>query len=417
MLAEIITIGDEILIGQIVDTNATHIAQELNKIGVQITQITSIQDSKDAIINSLTQANKRVDIVVMTGGLGPTKDDITKHTLCDFFDDTLVQNKDVLSNIHHLFEKHLNQTPNNLNILQSYVPSKATVLTNKLGTAPGMWLEKNNTVFISLPGVPYEMKGLLHSEVIPRLQQKFKRPTLVHKTLLTVGTGESVIANLIEDWENNLPNDIKLAYLPSLGQVRLRLSSKGTDENKLHAAIDAQVQSLKNHIGHLIVGVEGENSIEEVVAKLLKDHKKTLSIAESCTGGNISRQITKHPGASQYFRGSTVTYATDTKVSLLGVPESLITTHSVVSTPVAKAMAANVKKLYKTDYAIATTGNAGPNKGDADAKVGTVYIGIATPQKIYATEFHFGSERKKIIYETTQMAFQLLRKEILKNNS
>ena len=417
MLAEIITIGDEILIGQIVDTNATHIAQELNKIGIQVTQITSVQDSKDAITDSLTQANKRVDIVVMTGGLGPTKDDITKHTLCDFFDDTLVQNKDVLNNIHHLFEKHLKQTPNNLNILQSYVPSKATVLTNKLGTAPGMWLEKNDTVFISLPGVPYEMKGLLHNEVIPRLQQKFKRPTLVHKTLLTVGMGESAIANLIEDWENSLPNDIKLAYLPSLGRVRLRLSSKGTDENKLHATIDAQVQSLKNHIGHLIVGVEGENSIEEVVAKLLKDHKKTLSIAESCTGGNIARQITKHPGASQYFRGSTVTYATDTKVSLLGVPETLITTHSVVSAPVAEAMAANVKKLYKTDYAIATTGNAGPSKGDADAKVGTVYIGIATPQKTYATEFHFGSERKKIIYEATQMAFQLLRKEILKNNS
>src|SRR5690606_23304683 len=200
----------------------------------------------------------------------------------------------------------------------------------------------------------YEMKGLLHNEVLPKLQQKYKRPTLVHKTLLTVGMGESAIASLIENWENNLPSDIKLAYLPSLGRVRLRLSSKGTNESKLHAAIDAQIKSLKNHIGHLIVGYDGENSIEEVVAKLLKDHAQTLSVAESCTGGNIARQITKHPGASQYFRGSTVTYATDTKVSLLGISQSTIATHSVVSAPVVEAMASNVKKLYNSDYAIAT---------------------------------------------------------------
>src|SRR5690554_1654892 len=379
MLAEIITIGDEILIGQIVDTNSAYISQELHKIGIQVSQITSIQDTKKHILDTLSEANKRSDLVILTGGLGPTKDDIAKHTLCEYFDDNLVQNKAVLKTIVDLFEKHFNKQPNKLNIQQSYVPSKATVLQNKRGTAPGMWLENENTVFISLPGVPYEMKGLFENEVLPRLQQKFNRPILVQKTILTTGWGESAIAEHIEEWENQLPKDIKLAYLPSLGRVRLRLSSKGTDKNKLHAAIDAQIKQLKNHIGKIIVGYEGETSIEEVVAKLLKKNNKTLSIAESCTGGNIARKITKHAGASHYFRGSVVTYATDTKIKLLGVPQQLIDTKSVISAAVAEAMANGVKKLYQTDYALATTGNAGPDKGDADAEVGTVYIAIATP--------------------------------------
>ena len=417
MLAEIITIGDEILIGQIVDTNSAYISQELHKIGVQVSQITSIQDTKKHILDTLSEANKRSDLVILTGGLGPTKDDITKHTLCEYFDDNLVQNKAVLKTIVDLFEKHFNKQPNKLNIQQSYVPSKATVLQNKRGTAPGMWLENENTVFISLPGVPYEMKGLFENEVLPRLQQKFNRPILVQKTILTTGWGESAIAEHIEEWENQLPKDIKLAYLPSLGRVRLRLSSKGTDKNKLHAAIDAQIKQLKNHIGKIIVGYEGETSIEEVVAKLLKKNNKTLSIAESCTGGNIARKITKHAGASHYFRGSVVTYATDTKIKILGVPQQLIDTKSVVSAAVAEAMANGVKKLYQTDYALATTGNAGPDKGDADAEVGTVYIAIATPNNTYSEKFNFGKERKKVIEEASQMALQLLRKEILKNNN
>lgn len=417
MLAEIITIGDEILIGQIVDTNSAYISQELHKIGVQVSQITSIQDTKKHILDTLSEANKRSDLVILTGGLGPTKDDITKHTLCEYFDDNLAQNKAVLKTIVDLFEKHFNKQPNKLNIQQSYVPSKATVLQNKRGTAPGMWLENENTVFISLPGVPYEMKGLFENEVLPRLQQKFNRPILVQKTILTTGWGESAIAEHIEEWENQLPKDIKLAYLPSLGRVRLRLSSKGTDKNKLHAAIDAQIKQLKNHIGKIIVGYEGETSIEEVVAKLLKKNNKTLSIAESCTGGNIARKITKHAGASHYFRGSVVTYATDTKIKILGVPQQLIDTKSVVSAAVAEAMANGVKKLYQTDYALATTGNAGPDKGDADAEVGTVYIAIATPNNTYSEKFNFGKERKKVIEEASQMALQLLRKEILKNNN
>lgn len=415
MLAEIITIGDEILIGQIVDTNSAYIATELSKIGIQVTQITSIQDDKKHILDSLANAEKHADIVITTGGLGPTKDDITKLTLCDFFNDELVQNEKALQNVYNLFEKHLNRTPNQYNINQANLPSKAIALENKFGTAPGMWIEQDNTVFISMPGVPYEMKGLMQNEVLPRLQKKFKRPIIVHKTILTTGMGESAIAELIEDFENNLPNEIKLAYLPSLGRVRLRLSTKGANEAALHSAIDAHVKQLQGLIGDIIIGYDEESSIEEVVANLLVKKQLTLSLAESCTGGQMARKLTKMSGASQYFTGGFVTYATSSKTKILGVPRELILKHSVVSAPVAEAMAVAAQKLYETDYAISTTGIAGPTKGDANEDVGTVFIGIATPQGVYSEKFSFGKDRARVISDAANKGFELLRKEILKN--
>lgn len=415
MLAEIITIGDEILIGQIVDTNSAYIAAELNKIGVQVVQITSVQDEKNHILESLSNAEKRVDIVLLTGGLGPTKDDITKRTLCDYFEDHLVLNEKALHNIYELFEKHLNRTPNHQNLLQAHLPSKAIALENKFGTASGMWIEKNNTVFISMPGVPYEMKGLMQNEILPGLQKKFKRPIIVHKTILTTGMGESAIAEIIEDFENKLPHDIKLAYLPSLGRVRLRLSTKGINEAALHAAIDSHVNQLQGLIGDIIIGYDEETSIEEVVAKLLIKNNQTLSLAESCTGGQMARKITKMSGASNYFAGGFVTYATQSKTNILGVPKEIIDTYTVVSAEVAEAMAKGAKERYGTDYAVSTTGIAGPTKGDANEDVGTVFIGIATPTGVHSEKFNFGKDRQRVITNASNKGFELLRKEILKN--
>lgn len=415
MFAEIITIGDEILIGQIVDTNSAFIASELSKIGIQVVQITSVQDEKKHILESFANAKKRADIVLITGGLGPTNDDITKNTFCDFFEDTLVLNQEVLDHIHDLFEKHLNKVPNELNKQQALVPSRAIPLLNKNGTAPGMWMEKDNTVFVSMPGVPYEMKGLMQNEVLPRLQKRFQRPVIVHKTILTTGMGESAIAEIIEDWENNLPNDIKLAYLPSLGRVRLRLSTKGTNETALHAAIDNQVNYLQKLIGNIMVGFEDETSIEEVVAKLLVKNNRTLALAESCTGGQMAKMITAMEGASTYFKGGFVTYATETKIKILGVPKELIEKHDVVSAEVAEAMALSAKSIYESDYAIATTGIAGPTKGDSNDEVGTVFIGIATPDGVKSEKFNFGNQRGRVIKSASATAFELLRKEILKN--
>lgn len=415
MLAEIITIGDEILIGQIVDTNSAYICKELNKIGVQVHQITSIQDEKEHILKSLAAAKSRVDLVLVTGGLGPTKDDITKETFCEFFDDVLVENAEVLSHIYQLFSKYFNREPLPANLLQAMVPSKATILTNHHGTAPGMWLEQDGVVFVSMPGVPYEMKHLVQNEVLPKVIKQFNRPFIYHKTLLTYGLGESTIANRIEDFENALPKNISLAYLPSLGKVRLRLSSKGRDELALKDAVNSQMDKLHQLLTDIAIGYEDETSIEERIGHLLVVRSQTLCLAESCTGGAIAERITAYPGASGYFRGGVIPYETQKKVTILGVDPALIEKHSVVSAQVAEAMADQAKKLFGTDYAIATTGIAGPTLGDATDEVGTVYIAIASPTAVYSEKFSFGSARERVITKATNKAFEMLLKEILKN--
>ncbi|PKA83701.1 nicotinamide-nucleotide amidase [Ulvibacter sp. MAR_2010_11] len=415
MLAEIITIGDEILIGQIVDTNSAFIAKELNKIGVQVYQITSIQDDKEHILQALKDAKQRVNLVLITGGLGPTKDDITKETLCEFFDDTLVESAEVLDNVNRLFSKYFNRKPLPSNLLQAKVPSKATVLNNTHGTAPGMWIEEDNVVFVSMPGVPYEMKYLMLNEVLPRVVKRYDRPFIYHKTLLTYGLGESAIADRIEDWENSLPKEIRLAYLPSLGRVRLRLSSKGKDEAQLHRAVDKQMDVLWKLLEDIAVGYEDETSIEERIGALLAQREQSLSLAESCTGGAIAKKITGNPGASAFFKGSIIPYQTIKKVDVLGVDEQLIHDHSVVSAPVAEAMAQHVKKLFETDYGVATTGIAGPTLGDSEDEVGTVFIAIAGPKRVISEKFSFGNARERVISKATNKAFEMLLKEILKN--
>jgi len=414
MKATIITIGDEILIGQIVDTNSAFIAKSLDRIGVEIHEMISISDDKKHILDTFRQLQNKVDVVVITGGLGPTKDDITKKTFCEYFDDELVVNPQVLAHVTELIEGFYKRPISQLNKDQALVPSKCTVLHNKMGTAPGMWMKKENTVFISLPGVPYEMKYLVEEEIIPKIVNEYKRPYILHKTILTYGQGESLVAERIENWENNLPDFIKLAYLPNPGRVRLRLSARGTNKEELESAIEENVQSLDAIIHDIIVGYEENETIESVVGKLLTKQNKTIATAESITGGKIASILSAIPGASNYFRGSVVSYASDAKVSVLGISQDLIDQYSVVSAEVASAMALNVKEILKTDYAIATTGNAGPTKGDSDAEIGTVFIALATPNDIIVEEFNFGQPREKVIDRATIMSLEILQKEILK---
>ncbi|WP_162126116.1 CinA family nicotinamide mononucleotide deamidase-related protein [Flavobacterium phycosphaerae] len=414
MKATIVTIGDEILIGQIVDTNSGYIAKALDKIGVQTHEMLSISDDKQHILTTFASLQNKVDLVIITGGLGPTKDDITKHTFCEYFEDTLVVNPKVEAHVIELIEGFYKRPITQLNRDQALVPSKCEVLFNKMGTAPGMWMKKENTVYISLPGVPYEMKYIVDNEIIPKVVKEYKRPYFVHKTILTYGQGESLIAERIEHWENSLPEFIKLAYLPNPGRVRLRLTARGENKETLEKAIQENVDSLTKIIGDIIVGFDEDQTIEVVLGRLLAQQGKTIATAESCTGGKIAQMFTSVAGSSHYFRGSVVSYATDTKVSVLGVLPSTISKHTVVSGEVAKEMAVGIKKLMQTDYAIATTGNAGPAKGDADAEVGTVFIALATPEEIIIEEFNFGQPREKVIDRTANKALEMLQKEIFK---
>ncbi|HEY4629000.1 MAG TPA: CinA family nicotinamide mononucleotide deamidase-related protein [Flavobacterium sp.] len=415
MKAAIITIGDEILIGQIVDTNSAFIAKSLDRIGVEINEMISISDDKKHILDTFAKLQNKVDLVIITGGLGPTKDDVTKTTFCDYFEDKLIVDKEVENHVVELIERVMNRKASQINKDQALVPSKCTVLHNQVGTAPGMWMKKENTVFISLPGVPYEMKYLVENEIIPKVIREYKRPYIIHKTILTYGQGESLVAERIEEWENNLPEFIKLAYLPAPGRVRLRLSARGNDKEKLETAIAEKVKSLDAIIHDIIVGFDEDETLEVVVGKMLAKQNKTLSTAESCTGGKIAEVLTSVPGSSQYFKGSVVSYATETKINVLGIPESLIKEHSVVSAAVVSAMALSIKKMMKTDYAIATTGNAGPSKGDSNAEIGTVFIALATPNDIIVEEFNFGQPREKVIDRTVIKSLEILQKEILKN--
>ena len=415
MKATIVTIGDEILIGQIIDSNSSFIAKSLDKIGVEISEMISISDNKKHILDTFHKLQNQVDLVIITGGLGPTKDDITKKTFCDYFEDTLAINPKVEAHVIDLIERVMQRPASQMNKDQALLPSKCTVLHNQVGTAPGMWMKKENTVFISLPGVPYEMKYLVENEIIPRVIKEYERPYIIHKTILTYGQGESLVAERIEHWENNLPECIKLAYLPSPGRVRLRLSARGTDKEFLEKSIEDNVFSLTKIIGDIIVGFEDNETIEVVLGRLLTSNKQTISLAESCTGGKISQVISAVSGASKYYKGAVVCYDTQVKIDILGVSETLIKEHSVVSAQVATAMALQVQKRLKTDYAIATTGNAGPTKGDSDAEIGTVFIAIATPKEVIVEEFNFGQPREKVIDRAVNKAFEMIRKEILKN--
>jgi nicotinamide-nucleotide amidase len=417
MKAELVSIGDEILIGQIINTNAVFLAKELNSIGVEIAQISSISDQKEIIVNALDEARKRADIIIMTGGLGPTKDDVTKHTLCEYFDDQLVKNELVLEHIENIFKKYVTTPISDMNREQANLPTKATILHNRFGTAAGMWFMDGGQVFVSLPGVPYEMEALIKNEVLPKIQQQFVLPALYHKTILTYGLGESVIAERIENWENNLPENIKLAYLPSLGRVRLRLSTKGSELENLKTEVNAQIEKVIPLIDDIYFGTEEDQSIEFLIAEKLNQLGKSLSCAESCTGGAIATRFTSQPGASTFFKGSAVTYAVESKTKLLGVESSLIDSYGVISAEVASAMALGAQKMYQSDYAIATTGNAGPTKGDQGQEVGTVFIGLATPQGVESLQFNMGNNRTRVIHKTVNQAFEMLYRELLRQEA
>ena len=414
MKAAIVTIGDEILIGQIVDTNSAYIAKALDKIGIETHEMLSISDDKQHILDTFHSLQNKADVVIITGGLGPTKDDITKKTFCDYFEDTLIENEAVLLHVKSIIEGIYKRPITQINRDQALIPSTAKVLFNQMGTAPGMWMEKENTVFISLPGVPYEMKYLIDNEVIPNLVQKFERPYIIHQTIMTYGRGESMIAEQIEDWEDKLPDYIKLAYLPSPGRVRLRLTARGTNEEKLQTEIARQVQMLDELIHDIIVGYNEDEPIEVVLGKLLTEKKLTIATAESCTGGKIASTLTSVSGASNYFKGSVVSYATQTKIDFLGVSKSTIDEFSVVSAQVASEMVLGIQKLTQVDYAIATTGNAGPEKGDSAADLGIVFIAIATPSGVFVEEFNFGQPREKVIDRAVSKSLELIYKEILK---
>lgn len=414
MTATIVTIGDEILIGQIVDTNSGFIAKALDKIGIQTLEMLSISDDKQHILDTFASLQNKTDLVLITGGLGPTKDDITKHTFCAYFEDHLIRNQEVEAHVIQLIESVMKRPASQINKDQALVPSTCQILFNMVGTAPGMWMQKEQTVYISLPGVPYEMKYIVEHQIIPKLVQEYDRPYILHKTIMTYGQGESLVAERIEDWENNLPDFIKLAYLPAPGRVRLRLTARGKDKEVLEKAIQENVATLSTIIGDIIVGYDEDQTIEAMLGKQLASKNKTLATAESCTGGKIAQVITSVSGASAYFKGSVVSYATETKVNVLGVSQELITAYSVVSKEVATEMALRVQKMMQTDFAIATTGNAGPTKGEADAPLGTVCIAIATPTGSIVEQFDFGQPREKVIDRTVNKAFEMLQKEILK---
>ena len=415
MQAEIITIGDEILIGQIVDTNSQWLSQRLNEIGISVYQITSIQDDKEHIVKAIAEAQENVDIIILTGGLGPTKDDITKLTLSEYFDDRLVRHPEIEDHIKFLFAK-IKYKFTEMDLQQAMLPSNAIILKNQLGTASGMWFNQDDKVIISLPGVPNEMKGLMSSSVLPRLRESFHLPFIFHRTIHTYGMGESRVAERLESWEDKLPATIKLAYLPSYGRLRLRLTAKGQHKDDLERDLEIEVNKLKILVEDLIVGSGDEESLEVSINKLLRGYNQTLSLAESCTGGNISKKITAEAGASKFLRGAIVAYNADIKMKILEVPKEMIEKYSVVSSEVAREMASGCQKLFESDYAIATTGNAGPTTDKTDKTVGDVFIAIATPSGIFVHEFSFGKPREKVFERASVKALELLRKEILKNN-
>ncbi len=408
ILAEVVTIGDEILYGQITDTNTQWISKELDKIGIKIVRKSSVGDQEDKILQILAEAESRADIVLLTGGLGPTKDDITKKTLCKYFDDELVINEDALAFITDFFIKR-GRPMTELNRQQAAIPSCCTYLANKTGTAPGMWFVHSGIVFVSMPGVPHEMKYLMSNEVIPRLKVFFETPIIYHKMIRTIGVGESFLAEKIESWEDNLPEHIKLAYLPSFGQVRLRLTAVGIDEEQLRKDVDAEIEKVMLLIGSSVFGFDNDD-LEIVIGKELKRKGLTISVAESCTGGYISHMLTKVPGCSSYFMGSIVSYDNSLKINLLGVNPGTIVQHGAVSEETVTEMAEGARKLMKTDFAIATSGIAGPDGGTFEKPVGTIWIACAMEGRTITKKVQLTNQRDTNIQYGSVVALNLLRK-------
>ena len=406
MLAEIITIGDEILIGQIVDTNSAWMAQQLNAAGIRVKQISSVSDDREHILTALAEAAKRADIILITGGLGPTKDDITKKTLAAYFGVGMVENAEALANVARIFEKY-NRPLLDVNRLQAEVPANCEVIPNKNGTAPGMWFNHNGKIYVSMPGVPFEMMYMVEEQVIPKLQSTLKLPVIIHQTILTAGEGESFLAERIADIEDSLPPYIKLAYLPKLGQVRLRLSAYGEDEALLTNEIKKFSQQIIERVSNVVVATE-DISLEQTLLNKMAEKQLTLAVAESCTGGYISHLFTKNPGSSKVFLGGAVTYSNGLKESLLGVKEETIARFGAVSEEVVTEMVNGALAHFKPDFAIAVTGIAGPDGGTPEKPVGTVWIAVASKEKSFIKKFTFGNKRAQNIERSAVTALFML---------
>lgn len=410
MTVDIITIGDELLIGQVVDTNSAYMAAQLNKSGFSVNRSISIHDSREEILSALNESLERSEIVLMTGGLGPTKDDITKHTLCEFFDTKLVFNQQALDNVWELLKGRVKNL-NALNRDQAMVPENCTVLQNKTGTAPIMWFEHQGKFIISMPGVPSEMMAALDNDIIPRLQSHFKTPFIAHRTYTVHGYGEAILAEFLTDWENALPESIKLAYLPTPGIVRLRMSSTSFDKATMDSLLDGAESTLLQLLGDNIVASENQK-VEELVAKLLIDKKQTLATAESCTGGSIAQLITAMPGASSYYLGGVVAYSNELKTKFLNVDPSVLEAHGAVSESVVKAMVEGALEATGADWAVATSGIAGPTGGTEDKPVGTVWVAVGNRDEIKAELFQFGKFRDRNIQRSAVSALIMLMKEL-----
>lgn len=407
MIAEIISIGDELLVGQVVNTNSSWIAQQLHENGIGVKQITAIADDARDIRTALNNAFQRADVILVTGGLGPTKDDITKHTLCEYFGTHLVFHEPTYQQVKHLFEARGLQVTE-VNKKQAEVPANCTPLSNRHGTAPGMWFEKDGKILVSMPGVPFEMEAMMESEVIPRLSGRENHQVVAHKTILTQGIGESYLQEIVKDWEDGLPSHVRLAYLPQPGIVRLRLTAFGETKDSALREIDKQIGVLRQLIPDLIFGY-GNDTLEEITGRLLKVKKFTVSTAESCTGGYLAHLITSVPGASEYFAGSVVAYSNQVKKDMLGVKEASLRDHGAVSEEVVKEMAAGAMKRFHTDFTLAISGIAGPDGGTAEKPVGTVWIAVSGPGATETRKFLFGEHRGRNIRRAALAALNLLR--------
>jgi len=412
--ASIITIGDELLIGQVIDTNSAWMAQELNKAGIRVCRRVAVGDVWDEIWTALDEESRHADIILITGGLGPTADDITKPLLCKYFNGKLVTDAAALENVQYLFETVFRRPLTDRNIKQAEVPDVCTVLQNKRGTAPGMLFKKEGKIFISMPGVPHEMKGMITADVIPSLLRLFSFPHIAHRTLLTFGIGESMLADMIQDFEEALPAHIKLAYLPNYGMVRLRLSSTGFNKEAIDKEVDDLFAILQTAVKDYLVTNEDE-PMEDVLAKLLLQRKKSVSTAESCTGGYIASLLTAKAGASAYYDSSVVSYSYKAKEDLLGVKKDTLETLGAVSEEVVIQMAKGALKNTGTDYTIAVSGIMGPGGGTEDKPVGTVWVAVGDNNKIVTHKFYFRFDRERNIMLTAMNALNLLRKFILKN--
>jgi len=410
----IITIGDELLIGQVIDTNSAWMAQALNKAGIKVNRRVAVGDDWNEIWNTLDEESEKADVILITGGLGPTADDITKPLLCEYFNGKMIVSQEALDNVIHIFENIHKRPVTERNRKQAEVPDTCKVIVNTRGTAPCMWFEKDKKIFVSMPGVPHEMKGLMEDNIIPELSKIFTLPFISHRTLVTYGIGESSLADKIQNFETALPSHIKLAYLPNYGIVRLRLTSSGIDKEETESEIDNLFHQLQEEVKEFLVTNE-DDSMEKVVGQLLLKNKKTISTAESCTGGYMAHLLTSITGSSAYFDGSMVTYSYKTKEKLLGVKNETLINYGAVSEEVVKEMANGLLQKMNTDYVIAVSGIMGPGGGTPEKPVGTVWVAVANEAKIVTKVFHFRFDRQKNIQLTAMNALNLMRLFILEN--